>query len=60
MITWKAINAGPEDWKQLQQLPAKLWQKRRQLPSLLIGAGMNFMARRQENGKGGSAADREA
>jgi 8-amino-7-oxononanoate synthase len=60
MITWKAINAGPEDWKQLQELPVKLWQKRRQLPSLLIGAGMNFMARRQQNGKGGSAADSDA
>jgi hypothetical protein len=59
MITWKAINAGPEDWKQLQELPVKLWQKRRQLPSLLIGAGMNFMARRQQGGKG-AQADGEA
>jgi hypothetical protein len=59
MITWKAINAGPEDWKQLQELPVKLWQKRRQLPSLLIGAGMNLMARRQQGGKG-AQADGEA
>jgi 8-amino-7-oxononanoate synthase len=50
MITWKAINAGPEDYEQLKQLPFKLWEKRRQLPTMLLSAGMNFMSRRQQNG----------
>jgi hypothetical protein len=50
MITWKAINAGPEDYLQLKELPFKLWDKRRQLPTMLLSAGMNFMARRQQNG----------
>jgi hypothetical protein len=28
----------------------KLWEKRRQLPTMLLSAGMNFMTRRQQNG----------
>jgi hypothetical protein len=50
MITWRAINAGPDEVKQLKELPVKLWEKRRQLPTMLLSAGMNFMARRQQNG----------
>jgi hypothetical protein len=50
MITWRAINAGPDDVKQLKELPVKLWEKRRQLPTMLLSAGMNFMTRRQQNG----------
>jgi hypothetical protein len=50
MITWKAINAGPDDFQQLKELPRKLWDKRRQLPTMLLSAGMNYMARRQQNG----------
>jgi hypothetical protein len=57
MITWKAINAGPEDFAQLRQLPFKLWEKRRQIPTLLLSAGMNAMSRRRENG---STTDRDA
>ena len=57
MITWKAVNAGPEDLEQLKQLPVKLWEKRRQIPTLLLSAGMNFMTRRRENG---SASERDA
>jgi hypothetical protein len=57
MITWRAVNAGPEDLEQLKQLPFKLWEKRRQLPTLLLSAGMNFMTRRRENG---SASERDA
>src|SRR5512137_2515383 len=49
MITWRAINAGPDDVKQLKEIPVKLWEKRRQLPTMLLSAGMNFMARRQQN-----------
>jgi 8-amino-7-oxononanoate synthase len=52
MITWKALNAGPEDWKQLRELPVRLWEKRRQLPTLLVSAGMSYMQRRQQNGNG--------
>ena len=50
LLTWRAINAGPEDWKQLKELPWKLWEKRRQLPVMLMSAGMNWMARRQQDG----------
>jgi hypothetical protein len=49
MITWKALNAGPDDLQQLKELPVKLWEKRRQIPTLLLSAGMNFMTRRQQN-----------
>jgi hypothetical protein len=34
----------------LRELPLKLWEKRRQFPTMLLSAGMNFMARRQQNG----------
>jgi 8-amino-7-oxononanoate synthase len=57
MITWKAINAGPEDLEQLRQLPMRLWEKRRQIPTLLLSAGMNIMSRRRENG---SSTERDA
>jgi 8-amino-7-oxononanoate synthase len=50
LLTWRAINAGPEDWKQLKELPWKLWQKRRQLTTMLVSVGMNWMAKRQQNG----------
>lgn len=52
LLTWKAIHAGPEDWKQLRQLPVKLWERRRQLPTMLVSLGMNFMARRRQDGNG--------
>ncbi len=51
LLTWKAVNAGPEDWKQLKELPWKLWERRRQLPVMLMSVGMNWMARREQNGK---------
>jgi hypothetical protein len=51
LLTWRAINAGPEDWKQLKELPWKLWQKRRHLPTMLMSVGMNWMAKRQQNGR---------
>jgi hypothetical protein len=57
MITWKAVNAGPEDLEQLRQLPFKLWEKRRQIPTLLLSAGMNIMTRRRQNG---STSERDA
>src|SRR5512136_623833 len=53
MITWRAVNAGPEDVKMLKELPVKLWEKRRQLPTMLLSAGMNFMSRRQQNESNG-------
>jgi 8-amino-7-oxononanoate synthase len=50
MVTWRAMNAGPEDWKALRELPWKLWDQRRQLPMKLMSAGVNLMMRRQQNG----------
>jgi len=57
MITWKAVNAGPEDLKQLKELPVRLWEKRRQIPTLLLSAGMNLMSRRRDNG---ASSERDA
>lgn len=48
MITWRAVNAGPEDVDKLKQLPVKLWEKRKQIPTLILSAGMNAMAKRQQ------------
>jgi hypothetical protein len=53
MITWRAMNAGPEDVEKLKEIPVKLWEKRRQLPTMLLSAGMNFMSRRQQNSGNG-------
>jgi 8-amino-7-oxononanoate synthase len=57
IITWRAINAGPEDLRQLRQLPQRLWTQRRRLPTLLMSAGMKYMERRQAKRQGSDAAE---
>jgi 8-amino-7-oxononanoate synthase len=54
LLTWRAVHAGPEDWRRLGQLPFTLWEKRRQLPTLLLSVGMSWVARRQRNGEAGA------
>ena len=41
-LTWRAANLQPEDLRKLGQLPMKLWEKRAELPGLLLekGAGL--------------------
>ncbi len=57
MITWRALNAGPEDLQRLRQLPRRLWTQRRRLPTLLMSAGMRYMERRQARSRGSEAAE---
>jgi 8-amino-7-oxononanoate synthase len=52
IITWRALNATPEDYQAIRALPAKLWRQRRRLPTMLMSAGVTWMMRRQSGGRG--------
>ncbi len=56
ILTWRAINLGPDDVERLAELPRRIWRQRRRLPSMLMSAGMRWMERRQ----GRSAESSEA
>ncbi len=56
IVTWRALNAGPEDVKRLAELPSTLWQQRRRLRTKLMGAGVKLLQRRQA---GARSAERE-
>ncbi len=49
-LTWRAVQAGPEDVRQLAELPAALWSARRRLRNRLLSAGAEWMSRRQASG----------
>ncbi|HET9597768.1 MAG TPA: aminotransferase class I/II-fold pyridoxal phosphate-dependent enzyme [Anaeromyxobacteraceae bacterium] len=57
ILTWRALNAGPEDVKALAELPRKLWHQRRRLQTRLISLGMQWMTR-QGRSRGGAARTR--
>ena len=45
VVAWRAVNAGPDDLRELRELPLKLWRERRKLAARLLSAGMERMAR---------------
>ncbi|HEX7487706.1 MAG TPA: hypothetical protein VF341_02275, partial [Anaeromyxobacteraceae bacterium] len=49
LITWRAINMGPEDVRKLMQLPERLWTKRHRIQNKLLSRGMNWMSERMPN-----------
>lgn len=49
LLTWRAVNAGPEDMRKLVQLPEKLWTQRHRIRNKLVSLGMNWVSRRQKN-----------
>lgn len=47
ILTWRAVNARPEDMRRIARLPGRLWGRRRRLPSMLLSTGLEWMSRRQ-------------
>ncbi len=49
LVTWRAINAGPDDVKRLARMPEKLWTQRHRIRNKLMSLGMGWVSRRQKN-----------
>jgi 8-amino-7-oxononanoate synthase len=49
ILTWRALNLGPEDVRRLSRLPEKLWTQRHRVQNRLMSMGMEWMSRRQAN-----------
>ena len=49
LITWRAINMGPEDVRKLMQLPERLWTQRHRIQNKLLSRGMNWVTERMPN-----------
>lgn len=47
-LTWRAANLQPEDLKRLSRAPLRLWERRTQLPGLLLEKGASLFLK---NGK---------
>ena len=44
-LTWRAANLQPDDIRKLGQVPMKLWEKRADIPGLLLEKGANLFIR---------------
>jgi 8-amino-7-oxononanoate synthase len=49
-VTWRALQAGPEDVRRMARLPSQLWAERRRLRNRLLSAGAEWVSRRQASG----------
>jgi hypothetical protein len=49
-LTWRAANLQPDDLRKLGNAPMKLWEKRGELPGLLLEKGAHFFMRNGTNG----------
>jgi len=49
-VTWRALQAGPEDLRRIARLPSELWAERRHLRNRLLSAGAEWVSRRQASG----------
>ncbi len=47
-LTWRAANLQPDDLKRLREAPLRLWEKRTEIPGLLLEKGANLF---MKNGK---------
>jgi 8-amino-7-oxononanoate synthase len=47
-LTWRAANLQPEDLKRLGSAPLRLWEKRTEIPGLILEKGANLF---MKNGK---------
>jgi hypothetical protein len=47
-LTWRAANLQPDDLKRLSSAPLRLWEKRTEIPGLILEKGANFF---MKNGK---------
>lgn len=46
ILTWRALNLGPEDVRRLRQLPERLWTQRHRIRNKLMAMGMQWMSGR--------------
>jgi hypothetical protein len=59
-LTWRAANLQPEDLRKLGGAPLKLWEKRGELPGLLLEKSAHFFMKNGSatNGVNGTETDR--
>jgi 8-amino-7-oxononanoate synthase len=57
ILTWRAINASPDDLKKLADLPEKLWTQRHRIRNKLLSMGMEYVARRARGRNGGDQVE---
>ncbi|MFL5318836.1 MAG: aminotransferase class I/II-fold pyridoxal phosphate-dependent enzyme [Myxococcaceae bacterium] len=50
-ITWRAANLQPEDLKRLSSAPMKLWEKRTEIPGMLLEKGANLFMKNGANNR---------
>jgi hypothetical protein len=58
-LTWRAVQAGPEDVRRIAKLPSALWAGRRRLRNRLLSAGAEWVSRRQLPRAGAAARSEE-
>ncbi len=58
ILTWRALNAGPDDLARLADLPEKLWTQRRRIRTRLMSMGMEWMSRRGAARNGAEGQER--
>ncbi len=51
ILTWRALNAGPDDVRKLAGLPEKIWTQRRRIRNRLLSMGVEWMSRRQNRNR---------
>jgi len=47
-FTWTAINTNPSDVVKVTELPRKLWDRRAQLPQLVMEKGVSLVMRQKD------------
>ena len=57
-LTWRAANLQPADLRKLGPASMKLWEKRSQLPGLLLEKGAHFFMKNGHDSSNGSQAER--
>ena len=57
-LTWRAANLQPADLRKLGPASMKLWEKRGQIPGLLLEKGAHFFLRNGQDQNNSSQAER--
>jgi hypothetical protein len=57
-LTWRAANLQPADLRKLGGASKRLWQKRGELPGLLLEKGAHFFMRNGQDANTSSQAER--
>jgi len=60
ILTWRALNTGPDDLARLAQLPERLWTRRGRIKIRLTAMGMEWVSRRGARRNGARAAQNDS